>query len=65
MIDDCFTRKKAVKEFLEDVDPEIDYDVVEITDVYGPTKTDPTFQVNIFIAVENSFSHFIAFVWRF
>jgi phosphopantetheine adenylyltransferase len=40
---------KAIKEFLQDVDPEIDYDIVEIRDMYGPTRTDPTYQVNILI----------------
>ena len=31
----------AVKDFLEDVDPSLTYEVVPISDMYGPTKDDP------------------------
>lgn len=34
-------RITTVKDFLEDVDPSIKYEVVPISDMYGPTKDDP------------------------
>ncbi|XP_014471293.1 PREDICTED: bifunctional coenzyme A synthase isoform X2 [Dinoponera quadriceps] len=45
LIEPCTKRIKEVKEFLEDVDSSITYDVVPINDMYGPTKDDPTFEM--------------------
>lgn len=46
LIDDCQTRMQLVKEFLQDVEPNLEYDVIQIDDIYGPTKTEPSFEVN-------------------
>lgn len=46
LVESCELRIQKVKDFLEEVDPSIEYDVVPISDIYGPTKDDPTFQVN-------------------
>ncbi|GJQ85440.1 hypothetical protein Trydic_g23865 [Trypoxylus dichotomus] len=40
-------RINAVKDFLEDVNSELITDVVRISDLYGPTKDDPTMNVII------------------
>ncbi|XP_015599142.1 bifunctional coenzyme A synthase [Cephus cinctus] len=45
LIEPCSKRIKSVREFLEDVDPSLSYDVVPIYDMYGPTKDDPTFEM--------------------
>jgi len=45
LIEPCTQRISKVKEFLEDVDSSITYDIVPITDMYGPTKEDPTFEM--------------------
>jgi len=37
-------RKAAVREFVEQVRPEIEYEVVTLRDVYGPTVTDEKLQ---------------------
>ncbi|XP_065206569.1 bifunctional coenzyme A synthase [Planococcus citri] len=39
-IDDCDTRIAGVKDFLSDVQPHLDYNIVPIYDIYGPTKED-------------------------
>lgn len=36
-----------MKEFLLDVEPTLEYDVVQINDAYGPTRTEPSFQVRL------------------
>ncbi|XP_033226288.1 bifunctional coenzyme A synthase [Belonocnema kinseyi] len=41
LIEPCAKRITAVKDFLEDVDPSLKYEVVPISDMYGPTKDDP------------------------
>ncbi|XP_012273059.1 bifunctional coenzyme A synthase [Orussus abietinus] len=45
LIEPCSKRISVVKDFLEDVDPTLKYDVVPINDIYGPTKDDPTFEM--------------------
>jgi phosphopantetheine adenylyltransferase/dephospho-CoA kinase len=45
LIEPCQTRIKKLEEFLMDVEPRIEYRVVPITDLYGPTKDDPALQV--------------------
>ncbi|CAL7935219.1 unnamed protein product [Xylocopa violacea] len=45
LIEPCPTRISNLKNFLEDVDTSITYDVVPIEDMYGPTKFDPTFEM--------------------
>lgn len=45
LIQPCNQRISNVKEFLEDVDSSITYDVVPITDMYGPTKEDPSLEM--------------------
>ncbi|XP_071568849.1 bifunctional coenzyme A synthase isoform X2 [Temnothorax nylanderi] len=45
LIQPCTQRIKEVKEFLEDVDSSITYNVVPINDMYGPTKEDPTLEM--------------------
>ncbi|XP_026273775.1 bifunctional coenzyme A synthase [Frankliniella occidentalis] len=45
LIEPCEDRMSHVLEFLQDVDPNIEYDVVPISDPFGPTKDDPTFEL--------------------
>lgn len=45
LIEPCNTRIAKVREFLEEVEPNLEYDIVPINDVYGPTKDDPSFEV--------------------
>lgn len=45
LIQPCTQRIREVKEFLEDVDSSITYNVVPISDMYGPTKDDPTLEM--------------------
>lgn len=45
LIEPCQTRIKKLEEFLMDVEPRLEYRVVPITDLYGPTKDDPALQV--------------------
>ncbi|KAI4501903.1 hypothetical protein M0802_003238 [Mischocyttarus mexicanus] len=45
LIEPCSKRISKVKEFLEEVDPLISYDIVPINDMYGPTKDDPTMEM--------------------
>jgi hypothetical protein len=35
----------SVEDFLQDIDPSLQYDIVPIYDPFGPTKEDPNFQV--------------------
>lgn len=49
IIEPCSTRISNVKGFLEDIDPTLEYDVLPIYDIYGPTIHDPTFEVINFI----------------
>lgn len=48
-IDDHGTRMKQVSLFLNDIDPDLEYDVIPLHDIYGPTKTDPSFEVRKFL----------------
>lgn len=45
LIQPCTQRIMKVKEFLEDIDSSITYNVVPINDMYGPTKEDPTLEM--------------------
>jgi Predicted nucleotidyltransferase len=45
LIEPCQIRKENVLSFLQDIDPSLEYDIVSITDIFGPTKDDPTFEV--------------------
>uniref|UniRef100_A0A069DV06 Bifunctional coenzyme A synthase n=1 Tax=Panstrongylus megistus TaxID=65343 RepID=A0A069DV06_9HEMI len=45
LIEPCDIRMNNVKDFLEDVEPTLEYNVVAIGDMFGPTKDDPTFQL--------------------
>ncbi|KOC60160.1 Bifunctional coenzyme A synthase [Habropoda laboriosa] len=45
LIEPCSTRILKLKEFLEDVDSTLTYNVVPINDMYGPTKYDPTMEL--------------------
>ncbi|XP_015116701.1 bifunctional coenzyme A synthase [Diachasma alloeum] len=40
LIEPCEKRIEAVKEFLEDIDGSLRYDVVPISDMFGPTKSE-------------------------
>uniref|UniRef100_A0A1B6CV28 Bifunctional coenzyme A synthase n=2 Tax=Clastoptera arizonana TaxID=38151 RepID=A0A1B6CV28_9HEMI len=45
LIEPCDLRIEKVRDFLEDVEPNLDYVIVPISDMYGPTKDDPTFEM--------------------
>ena len=45
LIEPCQTRILNLKDFLEDIDSTLMYDVVPINDMYGPTKSDPSFEM--------------------
>ncbi|KZC12119.1 Bifunctional coenzyme A synthase [Dufourea novaeangliae] len=45
LIEPCSKRITNLKDFLEDIDSTLKYDVVGINDMYGPTKDDPTFEM--------------------
>nr|CAD7266187.1 unnamed protein product [Timema shepardi] len=45
LIQPCNERVALVRDFLQDVDPELDYNVVPITDPFGPTKEDPNMEM--------------------
>lgn len=45
LIEPCQTRIKKLEDFLIDVEPRLQYKVVPITDLYGPTANDPQLQV--------------------
>ncbi|KAK0170675.1 hypothetical protein PV328_008498 [Microctonus aethiopoides] len=45
LIEPCEQRINAVKDFLEDINSSLSYDVVSISDMYGPTKEDPTMEM--------------------
>ncbi|KAK3909819.1 Bifunctional coenzyme A synthase [Frankliniella fusca] len=52
LIEPCEDRMSHVLEFLQEVDPNIEYNVVPISDPFGPTKDDPTFEVMIVVSEE-------------
>lgn len=45
LIEPCSDRMCSVRDFLQDIDPGLQYDIVPIYDPFGPTKEDPNFQV--------------------
>ncbi|KAI4457241.1 dephospho-coa kinase-related [Holotrichia oblita] len=45
LIEPIENRIKGVRDFLEDVNPEIIHNIVPISDMYGPAKDDPTMDV--------------------
>ncbi|XP_066997983.2 bifunctional coenzyme A synthase [Anabrus simplex] len=45
LIEPCTKRMRSVEDFLNDVDPNLQYKIVPITDPYGPTKEDPNLQM--------------------
>lgn len=47
LIEPCSTRIRLVKDFLEDVDPNISYNIFPLQDIYGPTKDDPNMDLII------------------
>jgi phosphopantetheine adenylyltransferase len=46
MIEPCAVRMCSVEDFLQDIDPGLQYDIVPIYDPFGPTKEDPNMQVS-------------------
>lgn len=42
-------RMADVRQFLQDIDDSLQYDVVAIQDAYGPTATDPNMDVSTFL----------------
>jgi len=45
LIEPCQTRIEKLKEFLMDIEPRLEYNIVPILDPYGPTASDPLLQV--------------------
>ncbi|KAM3965113.1 bifunctional Phosphopantetheine adenylyltransferase - Dephospho-CoA kinase [Aphomia sociella] len=45
LIEPVEDRIKAVRNFLTDINPDLEYNVVPIQDLYGPTKDDPRYQL--------------------
>ncbi|KAL7305220.1 hypothetical protein TKK_0002605 [Trichogramma kaykai] len=45
IIQPCDIRINLLREFVEDIDSDLNYDIVPISDIYGPTKSDPTFEM--------------------
>lgn len=45
LIEPCETRIRKLREFLQDIEPRLDYRIVPIQDPYGPTAYDPNLQV--------------------
>lgn len=39
---------KSVTLFLKDIEPDLEYDIIPLHDIYGPTKTDPSFEVSTY-----------------
>ncbi|CAG9860581.1 unnamed protein product [Phyllotreta striolata] len=44
-IEDCVKRMNAVKDFLYDICPELEYNIVPIQDPFGPAIVDPTMEL--------------------
>lgn len=53
LVEPCDLRMQKVREFLDEMEPSLEYDIVPISDVFGPTKDDPTFQVQFFIHINS------------
>jgi len=50
MVEPLDERMRSIEDFLHDIDPSLQYDIVPISDPFGPTKEDPTFEASgIFI----------------
>lgn len=45
LIEPVEKRIETVLQFLNDINPELEYNVFPLKDLYGPTKDDPKFQV--------------------
>lgn len=45
LIEPCSVRMENVRNFLEEIEPSLEYHIVPINDMFGPTKDDPTFQM--------------------
>ncbi|RZF44530.1 hypothetical protein LSTR_LSTR002303 [Laodelphax striatellus] len=45
LIEPTEVRIKNVLEFLQEIEPRLEYEVVPIKDMFGPTKDDPTFEM--------------------
>ncbi|XP_014287632.1 bifunctional coenzyme A synthase isoform X2 [Halyomorpha halys] len=45
LIQPCSLRMDRVRDFLEDIDPNLEYNIIPINDMFGPTKDDPTFEM--------------------
>lgn len=45
LIEPVEKRMEAVRNFLTEINPEIEYNVIPLTDFYGPTKDDPKLQM--------------------
>lgn len=41
LIEPCEKRIQFIQQFIQDVDSSVEYEVVPISDMYGPTKSDP------------------------
>ena len=60
----CMTRLQMVRDFLHDVDPTVRHFVTPISDVYGPTKDDPSIEVRNIVATiaRHFYIYFLNFV---
>lgn len=45
LVEPCAVRIQKVKDFLEEVEPRLEYVVIPINDMYGPTKDTPEFEM--------------------
>jgi len=45
LVEPCAKRLNKVKEFLQDIDSTLEYNIFPIYDIYGPTIHDPTFEM--------------------
>lgn len=45
LIEPCSIRMENVRNFLQEVEPSLEYHIAPINDMFGPTKDDPTFQM--------------------
>lgn len=55
LIQSCEERIFFVREFLQELDPNIEYNIVPISDSFGPTKDDPTLEVKYLEFLKCSF----------
>lgn len=45
LIEPCSERIENIRNYLEDIDPSLSYDVIPIRDPFGPTQSDPNIQM--------------------